>query len=716
MQLRRAWDAVPDLHGNALVRLGLIARCDRGGLGNQTAELFRHMAPDRTLVVHTDHATRGKCDQSRYPGDNVTWLRAGPSPQDAVDFMRGLDVVFSCECLYQADWMLLAQQMGVAVVVQANPEMFDARELAGARVVLPTPWESHRVPHEQILPVPVALDRFTFRRRTQARVFYHPTAPAMLDRNGTSIVLASLQHVTAEVAVVIRGELTRGELARRRDRVVPDNVKLVELPWTEGPYWSAYPDEADVLLLPRRYGGLCLERGTPVETPTGRMPIEALVAGDTVLDEDGPTLVTGTAERQVPEVVTITARGRRLVSSVDHLHLIADQPDAPLRETKACDVEPRDWMLLVRPSPDGIRVVDVGPRPPRKGLRNWWPTVELDDGWARLVGLWLAEGFSGLYRRPGRDRPIAELKWTFGGGEEHLAREVVVLLAERGIRAAARPHFSPEATFGPSQTWVVRCRSLWLYEMFEALHLGHGSHGKRAPDLHADLVPALVGGWLDGDGSADTPTSLSGFSRSTGLIADMAHLLAKRGILASVTTGGQKLVVAERSGVAEVASWTRRLRIDHEYVRPPRPHKSFRPHERGWLVRVHSVEHRADPTNVVAIETTSGRYVANDLLTHNCLPMQESAALGMPTLTTDLEPQRGYPHAVFVDASPHHMEPMKLGQVMVHKADPRALAAQIDRLATGALDVGALSNAAREWAEALAWSAWEQQYRVTLGA
>lgn len=238
---------------------GLIARCGvRGGLTIQSAEAARHLAFDRILVVHTDHDSRGACDRDLYPGDHVTWLRGGPTPEDARTFMDGLDVVFSAECLYNPDWMGYARELGVDVVVQANPELYDALELAGARVVLPTTWEAHRVPHERILPVPIALDRFPYRQRSEARVFYHPTAPAMQDRNGTGIVLAALQYVTAEVTMIIRGQLSRGELARKATWRIPDNVTLVELPYVDGPYWEAYPPEADVLVLPRRYGGLSL--------------------------------------------------------------------------------------------------------------------------------------------------------------------------------------------------------------------------------------------------------------------------------------------------------------------------------------------------------------------------------------------------------------------------------------------------------------------------
>lgn len=309
------------------MKLGLIARCDtRGGLAIQTAEAYAHLHPDRVLVVHADHESRGLCDRARYPGDDVTWLPAGPSPDDAAEFMDGLDVVFSCECLYLPEWVAIAKHLDVDVVVQANPEMYDAAELAGARVVLPTPWESHRVPHEAILPVPVALERFPFRQRTEARVFYHPTSEAIQDRNGTSIVLAALQYVTADVVVQIRGQLSRGELARKRTRRIPDNVKLIELPWSNGPYWEAYPPDADVLILPRRYGGLCLPMqeaaalGMPLLTtdlvPQREYPHAVFVDAMPSLQESmkiGPVMVHKADPRALAHKIDLMARGPEFI-------------------------------------------------------------------------------------------------------------------------------------------------------------------------------------------------------------------------------------------------------------------------------------------------------------------------------------------------------------------------------------------------------------------
>lgn len=327
-----------------MTTLGLIARCDSGGLGVQTAEAFRHLHPDRTLVVHTSHRTRGRCELDRYQGANVRAIPSSPSRDDAREFMRGLDVVFTCECLYLPEWMVDAKRLGVSVVVQANPEMYDPIELRGARVVLPTEWEARRVPHESILPVPVALDRFTYRERTEARVFYHPSSPAMADRNGTALVLAALSYVRSDIEVIVRGARNREDIVRAPRRG-PRSVKLTELSFTEDPYWDAYPERADVLLMPRRYGGLSLPMqesaalGMPCVTldlpPQSAYPHAVLVA---------PTTATALAMKGGVFPVW-DANPRELAKAIDRL---ASSPPlvGRLSRTSRAWAESRSWSAL----------------------------------------------------------------------------------------------------------------------------------------------------------------------------------------------------------------------------------------------------------------------------------------------------------------------------------------------------------------------------------
>jgi glycosyltransferase involved in cell wall biosynthesis len=102
------------------------------------------------------------------------------------------------------------------------------------------------------------MDRFEHRARPSDGpiTFYHPVAPAMLDRNGTKVVLDALRHVTEPCRVVFRSP---GQPSPWSD---PSRlIGAVEALWLDQDvpmYWDAYPPETDVLVMPRRYGGLCL--------------------------------------------------------------------------------------------------------------------------------------------------------------------------------------------------------------------------------------------------------------------------------------------------------------------------------------------------------------------------------------------------------------------------------------------------------------------------
>lgn len=259
------------------MRLGLLgARADRGGLASQTREFHRHLSPDRTLVVDLG-AARGPVDLSWYP--DATVVRGGEVPADVLDcFLDGLDVLWCAETPYRADAFGRARQAGVRTVCHANPELWK-----GSRpdlVLAPTSWRLDLLPDPVVLPFPVARDRFPFRRRTQARTFVHAAAPAMADRNGTDLVLAALRHVRVPVRMVVLGR--PGKLPSRVGRVA------VEQGPETADYWRWWPDDGDVLLLPRRYAGQslpmneALSLGMPVVSldvaPQNEwLPAEALV-------------------------------------------------------------------------------------------------------------------------------------------------------------------------------------------------------------------------------------------------------------------------------------------------------------------------------------------------------------------------------------------------------------------------------------------------------
>ena len=232
--------------------LGLVARCDNGGLGSMTWEAWRHLQPARTLVVRSTGPACGSPHPVRYldgPGE-VRLTGARPTPADARWLCDGATVVYSAETWY-GPAIPTAARRRVRTVLHAMPEYW-APDVQADLLLAPTDWEPP--PSSRQLPVPVATDRFTPRCVDRVRTIYHISSPAQ-DRNGTALLLAALRHLPHPVRVLIR-QAGRGRTAPRSERIGHATVEW--LPHHDGPYWEAWPAEVDALVMPRRFAGLSL--------------------------------------------------------------------------------------------------------------------------------------------------------------------------------------------------------------------------------------------------------------------------------------------------------------------------------------------------------------------------------------------------------------------------------------------------------------------------
>jgi hypothetical protein len=231
----------------------MLARCDDGGLGNVCAEFARHLGPERVLLVGMGRSARGLDRPGRFTGlgcDVRTWPMGMLGQPDALSFLLGgVDTVFTAETWYDPLVVAEARRRGVRTVLLAMPELYDGAQEADETYV-PTAWRLDLVPGAKVLPVPVDRDRLRFRRRHRVRTLYHPASPAMLDRNGTGVLLAALELCEEEHHVVVRRDAGPGEASVGRC--------AVEFRGRVEDYWLSYPDDADALVLPRRYAGLSL--------------------------------------------------------------------------------------------------------------------------------------------------------------------------------------------------------------------------------------------------------------------------------------------------------------------------------------------------------------------------------------------------------------------------------------------------------------------------
>lgn len=261
------------------MRVGLIARCDDRGLGHMTWEFARAMRPDRILVVVLDPTLGKEFVQHLERFDDLAseWLgfvdwSGGELPRRDLDFfLDGLDVVYSAETFYDPGLVPLAERRGVATVLHSMPEFHRADLPRPTATWLPTSWRAAETPHEAVVPVPVALDRFEHVDRgssERTRWLHVAGNRAALDRNGTSQVLAAVRRLRRPARVEFA--VQRGKIPRPVGRMP---VEIVHRGGAPAEYWRLY-DGVDALVLPRRYGGLCL----PVQ--------EAMAAGLAVVLPD----------------------------------------------------------------------------------------------------------------------------------------------------------------------------------------------------------------------------------------------------------------------------------------------------------------------------------------------------------------------------------------------------------------------------------------------
>lgn len=251
------------------MKLGLIARAEDRGLGIQTWEVFRHLRPARVLLIDPGDLNRGfAVHRDRYATPleggshkaevtTLAWAGGELDERPVRTFLRGLDVVYTAETFY--DWRIpeWAAEMGVGVVCHVNPELWPAQRAAlPVTWWAPTGWRLEHLPaRTRVVPMPVAADRFAPAAPADAPVtFLHVAGHrAAYDRNGTTTVFQATRAMRSTCRVIVRGqdEHLPVELAHG------PGVELITEAGGVANYWRLYGD-AHVLVMPRRYGGLCL--------------------------------------------------------------------------------------------------------------------------------------------------------------------------------------------------------------------------------------------------------------------------------------------------------------------------------------------------------------------------------------------------------------------------------------------------------------------------
>lgn len=242
-----------------MVTHGVILRAEDRGISIQAWDYARYMQPDRILVVDMGELARGfPIHRDRYPDATYATFEPPSLPEGQLrEWFRGLDVCFGVETLYGPDVARWAAEEGCATVIQPNPE-FTAPDVSPwvTRWWAPTPWRlSHLPAGTKVVPVPVPDDRFPFavpEWTGTLRVLHVAGHAAAADRNGTNIVMEAVRLLRGPISVRIISQDEKVRLPRMRCSVPVEVV-------TGGVanHWDLYAN-ADVIVQPRRYGGLHL--------------------------------------------------------------------------------------------------------------------------------------------------------------------------------------------------------------------------------------------------------------------------------------------------------------------------------------------------------------------------------------------------------------------------------------------------------------------------
>lgn len=93
------------------MRLGIIARSDNTGLGNQTKELVDMLKPAKVMLINSQSFNKNKQHPEWYDEYNCHYIRGFPKTHDIQSFLKNLDGVLTCETFYGSTFIPMAKNV-----------------------------------------------------------------------------------------------------------------------------------------------------------------------------------------------------------------------------------------------------------------------------------------------------------------------------------------------------------------------------------------------------------------------------------------------------------------------------------------------------------------------------------------------------------------------------------------------------------------------------
>jgi len=248
---------------NKELKIGLVARCDTGGLGHLSYSFWKHIYEiSKELIVMS-----GRRDNPYLFPKGVLCEIGRPTLSEINEFLKDINIVLAMETPYNWNVFSKAKEKGIKTVLIPNYEW--------SEVTPPVMPDLYLCPSRldydlfkdyptrvKYLPIPVDREEFPFKQRTKAHTFVFNNGGGGTDgRNSYEELKEAIPLVKSDVKFIIRSQIVDIES-------IEDKRVTMEI--TNKNHEDLYK-EGDVFLFPHKYDGLSL----PIQ--------EALSAGMPVL-------------------------------------------------------------------------------------------------------------------------------------------------------------------------------------------------------------------------------------------------------------------------------------------------------------------------------------------------------------------------------------------------------------------------------------------------
>ena len=247
------------------MKLGIIARSDDTGLGNQTRELTKMLNPSKILLIDSTPFNGNDQHPNWYSRYDTLITRGFPNDAEMMNFLDGIDVVLSCELFYNTRLISYCKQKGIKTVLQYNYEFLDNLQnlnLDLPDVLLsPSTWNIDKIINFfgkdcKVTHLPPPSDFELFKNNREAnlstdhkRIVHIAGKIAAKDRNGTDTVIEMLKYSKADYQLVVKVQ---------KGQVIECNDPRLKIEYNSPENREDLYKNFDAMILPRRYAGLCL--------------------------------------------------------------------------------------------------------------------------------------------------------------------------------------------------------------------------------------------------------------------------------------------------------------------------------------------------------------------------------------------------------------------------------------------------------------------------